>query len=68
MDILLRGGISKYSVNIYGDVSGGGGGRSITSSISSKDIYRYKPEEDKWSIMPDLLKVKRFSCAESVNG
>jgi len=68
IDLLLRGGIPKYSVNIYGDVSGGGGAQSVTSSISSKTIYRYSPEEDKWSIIPDKLKAKRFSCAEYIDG
>jgi len=68
IDLLLRGGIPKYSVNIYGDVSGGGGGKSVTSSISSKDLYRYNPEEDKWSIISNKLKAKRFSCSEYIDG
>ena len=63
----IGSGIPKYSVNIYGDVSGGGGGSS-SISYSTKDLYRYNIETDEWSIMPKILKAKRFSSAEYLDG
>ena len=68
MEGFIRSGIPKYSVNIYGDVSGGEVGNRVTSSHSTKNIYRYNVETDKWSIMPNKLKAKRYSSAEYLDG
>jgi len=68
MDFLIKSGVPTWKVDNYGEVSGSGNTSGIASTYSTKNIYRYNVETDKWSINPIQLKPKTFCYAEYVNG
>jgi N-acetylneuraminic acid mutarotase len=68
MGYFIRSGIGAISITQYGDVTGGINTGRITIADPTADLFRYCIEDDKWSVIPNILRPKRFTSAEFVNG
>jgi len=68
MGHFIKSGISTGSMKQSGEYVGGTNTRRVTLSNPTAHLFRYSIEDDKWSVIPNILKPKKYTSAEFVNG